>query len=97
MGEYLAGMHDEVLQEVELLGRKPDFLTAAHDLAADEIDRKVARDKDGQLALRLKSMAQRRPQSRHQLIHAKGLADIIVGTEVERVVLRPRVVARGRN
>ena len=57
------------------------------DVAADQIDRQVARDKDRQLALRLKGVTQRGAQSRHQLGHAEGLADIIVGAEVERLDL----------
>ena len=72
-------------QQVELLRRQLNLLAVARDVATHEIDAKqIARNKDRQLPLRLKGMAQPGTQSRHQLAHAKRLADIVVGAEVER-------------
>ena len=47
VGQHLAGMHDEMAQQVEFLGRQLDLLAAAGDVAADQIDRQVADTKSG--------------------------------------------------
>src|SRR6516162_11780120 len=87
VGQHLAGMRDEVTQQVEFFGRQLDLLAATGDVATYEIDREVPRDKDRQLALRLKGVAQRGAQARHQLVHAKRLTEIIISAEVERLDL----------
>ena len=38
MGQHLAGMHDEMAQQVELLRRQFDLVAAARDLPAHQID-----------------------------------------------------------
>ena len=82
-------------QQVELLRRQLNLLAVARDVATHEIDAKqIARNKDRQLPLRLKGMAQRSAQSCHQLAHAKRLTDVVIGAEVERLHLRSLVVAR---
>jgi len=81
-------------QQVELLRRQLNLLAVARDVATHEIDAKIAQNKDRQLPLRLKGMAQRSAQSCHQLAHAKRLTDVVIGAEVERLHLRPLVVAR---
>src|ERR1700758_625594 len=93
VGQNLAGMHDQMTQQVEFLRRQLHLMAAPSDMAADQIDREVARDKDRKLALCLEGVAQRRAQSRHQLGHTKGLADIVVGAEIEGLDLRALVVA----
>jgi hypothetical protein len=94
MGQHLAGVHDEMAQQVEFLRGQLYLLAAAQDVAADQIDRQVARNKNRQFPLRLEGATQCRAHSRHQLRHAEGLADVIVGAEVERLDHRPLVMAR---
>ena len=53
----------------------------------DEIDRQIAGDENRQFSLCLEGMTLRCAQSRHQLVDAKWLADVVVGAKVERLDL----------
>ena len=63
-------------------------------MPADQIDGQIARYKDRQLALHLEPVPQGRAYPRHQFGHTEWLADVVIGPEVERLDLRPLVIAR---
>src|SRR5579863_345449 len=83
VGQHLAGMRDKMAEQLELLWREFYLGAGAGDVAADQIDREVARDEHRQFALRLKAVAQRGADARRQLGHPERLADVVVGPEVE--------------
>src|SRR4051794_18049688 len=94
MRQHLSGMGHEMPQQLELFWRELDLLTGATDMPADEIDRQIIRNEDGQLALRLESVAQPRAYPGHQFRHAERLADVVVSSEIERLDLGFLIVAR---
>src|SRR4051812_9222013 len=87
MRQHLSGMGHEMPQQLELLRRQLYLMAGAADMAADQIDRQIARRKDRQLALRLEPVAQRRAYAGHQLGYAERFSDVVVGSEVERLDL----------
>ena len=94
VGQHLAGMDHQQSQQIVFLGRELDLLAShASPMRRTRSTDEIARTNTGALALRLEAVAQRGAQARHQLLHAEGLGDVIVGAEIERLDLAALVVA----
>src|SRR3954454_16331731 len=97
VSQYLAGMADEHAEEIELLWRQFDLLSAASDVPAYQIYGQITGCESRQFALRLESMSQGGADARHQLRDRGRLCDVVVSSEIERLDLGAFVGACRQN
>ncbi len=93
MRQHLAGMRDEEAQHVELGRRQLHILAADIDAAVHEINQELARAEDRVLPLLVEAVAERGIESRHELLHAEGLGDVVVGAAQQRLDLDALIAA----
>src|SRR5580658_2758705 len=87
MGQHLAGMGREQPQYVEFLGRQLDRLAGAGDQALHQIDLEIAGDDRGRYSLLLQTVAKGGTDPGGQFLHAEGLGDVVIRTQIERLDL----------
>src|SRR5438477_11654021 len=81
--QHLAGIADEVLQQLKLHGRKLDLLARADNTTAAQIDFDIAERVPVMLLGKGMAATQDRLDPGHQLANGKGLGDIVICPEFE--------------
>jgi hypothetical protein len=97
VGQHLAGVDHELLEDVVLLGRELHVLGTAPHQPAHQVDAKIVAGEDALDALFLQAVAKGCPDTRLELVGAERLGDMVVGARIERRHLGRLVAAARQN